>query len=191
MTLSMEFMVYGLLVGLLTVWLLLPLIPAILLYWLFPDTSVTATGLLANLKVNATGAFAGYLVLFSAMIPFVNQSYDTVGGFRRPYWTVTGQIKIIDKDDKEVHHQPFFQRITFRTHPETNSFQDPIFVLTIPEGERGIPPIILDIPEFGRSLWQLQSKEVIVDRFKKTVEITTPLVIRETPRNLSYDARPR
>jgi hypothetical protein len=59
-----------------------------LLYRFFPNQSIAATGVLANFKVNATGAFAGYLVLFAAMIPFVFKTYDIVGDFLHPYWTI-------------------------------------------------------------------------------------------------------
>src|SRR5215831_16414728 len=43
-------------------YVLLPLIPAVLIFRLFPETKVTVSGPLQNLTVNATGAFAGYVV---------------------------------------------------------------------------------------------------------------------------------
>jgi len=43
-------------------YVLLPLIPAILIFRLFPDTKVSVTGPLQNLTLNATGAFAAYVV---------------------------------------------------------------------------------------------------------------------------------
>jgi len=43
-------------------YVLLPLIPAILIFKLFPEAKVTVSGPLQNLTINATGAFAGYVV---------------------------------------------------------------------------------------------------------------------------------
>lgn len=43
-------------------YVLLPLIPAVLIFRLFPDAKVTVSGPLQNLTLNATGAFAGYVV---------------------------------------------------------------------------------------------------------------------------------
>lgn len=43
-------------------YVLLPLIPALLIFKLFPDTKVTVAGPLQNLTINATGAFAAYVV---------------------------------------------------------------------------------------------------------------------------------
>jgi len=43
-------------------YVLLPLVPAILIFKLFPETKVTVSGPLQNLTINATGAFAAYVV---------------------------------------------------------------------------------------------------------------------------------
>jgi hypothetical protein len=185
---SMEAVVYAALLGVLVVWFVLPLIPAILLYKLFPDQKLTAAGVLANFKVNAAGAFAGYLVLFAAMVPFVNETYNVVGAFLHPYWTLSGQIKIIDKDGREIHHQDLFQKIRVRTQPDLYSFQDPVFIMGLPESQT----VILDIPDFGTNLLQIKSNNQITrDYFHKTIELQAPLVIQETPRSVSYDATPK
>ena len=45
-----------------TLYICLPLIPAIVIFRLFPDTKVAVSGPLQNFTVNATGAFAAYVV---------------------------------------------------------------------------------------------------------------------------------
>jgi len=150
---SVEVLVYLALLGVLVVWLILPLVPAILLYRLFPNASIRATGVLANFKINATGAFAGYLVLFAAMMPFVNETKNYVGSVLHPYWTLSGRIKIVDKNGTEVHYPKLFQTIKIRTLPEMISFQDPAFLFTVPGGEKGdLPSITVEIPDFGTLL---------------------------------------
>jgi hypothetical protein len=42
---------------------LLPLVPAVLIFWLFPDGKVSVTGPFQGLTVNATGAFAAYIIV--------------------------------------------------------------------------------------------------------------------------------
>src|ERR1700678_2658876 len=44
-------------------YILLPMIPAILIFKNFPEAKVTVSGPLQNLTVNATGAFAAYIVI--------------------------------------------------------------------------------------------------------------------------------
>lgn len=57
------------LTGVHLLWVTAPLLPAILIYSLFPNSTVAVSGPLANLTVRATGAFAGYLVVFAATFP--------------------------------------------------------------------------------------------------------------------------
>jgi hypothetical protein len=45
-----------------TLFVLLPLIPAVLIFKLFPRVSVSVSGPFSNWTINATGAFAAYLV---------------------------------------------------------------------------------------------------------------------------------
>ena len=42
-------------------YVLLPVVPAILIYKLFPDTKVTVSGPLQGLSLNTSGAFAAYV----------------------------------------------------------------------------------------------------------------------------------
>ncbi|HCG78397.1 MAG TPA: hypothetical protein DE015_04210 [Oceanospirillales bacterium] len=41
---------------------LIPLVPSILIYKIFPSTSVVASGSFSGLKINSSGAFAAYLI---------------------------------------------------------------------------------------------------------------------------------
>jgi hypothetical protein len=45
------------------IYVLVPMIPAIIIYKKFPETKVGATGVLGNLKINSTGAFAAYIIV--------------------------------------------------------------------------------------------------------------------------------
>jgi hypothetical protein len=188
---SIEIVVYLALLGILTLWLVLPLIPAFLLYRFFPNQSIAATGVLANFKVNATGAFAGYLVLFAAMIPFVFKTYDIVGDFLHPYWTIRGQISLHDRDGKEIHQQALFKQITHRTHPEMNFFEDPTFVIGLPEAEKDFPDVVLKIPNWGVGVLSIRSHKNIRDEFRKIIQLQTPLIINENAHYVSSDSRPQ
>jgi len=44
-------------------YVLLPLIPSIIIYKIFPDTRVTAEGSVSNWKIRAGGAFAAYVTV--------------------------------------------------------------------------------------------------------------------------------
>jgi hypothetical protein len=188
---SIEIVVYLALLGSLVLWLVLPVIPAFLLYRFFPNQTIAATGVLANFKVNATGAFAGYLVLFAAMIPFMLKTYDTVGAFLHPYWTIRGQITLHDRNGKEIHQEALFRQITPRTHPEMSSFEDPVFVIGLPEADQDFPDVVLEIPNWGRGLMTIRSLKMTRDYFRKTIQLQTPLVITEDAHYVTSDSHPQ
>ena len=78
----------------------MPLLPAILIYRLFPNTQVAASGPLAGLTVKASGAFAAYLVVFVFIFPLVSTTGDAIGSGVRPFWEITGEIKLVDQDQE-------------------------------------------------------------------------------------------
>lgn len=193
---SIEGLVYLALIGILALWFLLPLVPAILLYWLFPNSTISATGVLANFKINATGAFGGYLVLFATMMPFVKPAEDYVGNFVHACWTITGRLRIVDANNTDMHSSSLFRAIRVRTAPEMISFGDPEFVITVPAREKGLlPPIILEIPEIpGFTPQELDAQSgtgIDRDTFYKTIKFVGPVVIKKTSVNVSYDSRPQ
>lgn len=184
---SMEFYVYTGLIGILVLWVLLPLIPAVLIYRLFPGTYVAAEGPLAGLTVKAGGAFAAYLIVFVVVMPWVNSAYYVVGGWLHPAWTVTGTLHITDKNGVDSHpRDAFFRNISVRTQPEVNSFHYPTFTITIPEGPRGIPAIYLDT-DFGS--YSVPIKQGKINSFYKIAELGQAIEIREAPLNDSDDRR--
>jgi hypothetical protein len=83
------------------VFVLVPLIPAIVIYKIFPETTVGASGLLGNLKVNATGAFAAYLVVVVAgTFIIVNiQKLATEYVTDSTTWKVDSKVIFYDKSD--------------------------------------------------------------------------------------------
>jgi len=186
-----EMMVLASLVGVHMLWVLLPLLPAILIYRLFPNTSVAVSGPLANLTVRASGAFAGYLVVFAATYPLIGRFVDTIGGFQHPSWTIEGTVKLLDKDGREVQSEALLSKIEMKTKPDPYSAQSYLISMRIPEVEGGLPWIVLEIPTFGRAVTDLKSAPQKIDPYTKTIKITAPITIREVPTSSSYDDKPQ
>ena len=88
-------MVVLIMLGILAVWVLLPLVPAILMFRLVPGNAITLTGPLANLTLNASGAIAAYFAVLVAIAFFVvDIKQKAVGPVPRQYWTVIGKIEL-------------------------------------------------------------------------------------------------
>jgi hypothetical protein len=189
----LEFFVMMSMIGIVVFWVLLPLIPAVLIYRLFPDTSVAISGPLAGLTVRATGAFAGYLIVLAIIHSWTTYAYDFVGGSLHPAWTIQGRLNIVSKDGTPIRELPgdFFQKICLRTDPNIYTFEYPTFTITVPETPNGIPKIYLETA-YGRSV-PLELDDIdaaSMNKFKKSMRIVKVLEIKQPSLNDSVADNP-
>lgn len=165
--------------GLYSGWVLLPIIPSVLIYWLFPNTAVAVSGPLANLTLRASGAFAAYLVIFVASYVLVQKVEDTIGSFEHPFWTITGHVRLVDHQGQEQQSEELWSHLVTRTVPDPFTVNGDIFEMNIPERD-GFPVLILEIPKFGVKRIELKNLGgVKLDAFHKTIEFSQPITIRE------------
>jgi hypothetical protein len=189
---SLEMMMLFSLIGLYTIWVILPLIPAVLIYRLFPDTAVAVHGPLANLTVRASGAFAAYLIVFAATYVFVKETEEVVVAFQHPFWTIKGRIVLVDREGIEVTAESLLEKMRVRTDPDQFKVQSYHVQLSIPEIGGDLPGVIFEIPTWGRKEIDLQSaSEVSVDRFRKVIEIKNPIMIKDVSVAAPNVARPQ
>ena len=100
-------------------YVLLPLIPAILIFKLFPESKVTVSGPLQNLTINATGAFAGYVVTV-ALGFFLVQNVQAQIQWTRVY-PIQGVIADLDKS-QALNSNQFYSRYDSNTSDPTGQF---------------------------------------------------------------------
>lgn len=163
-------------------WVLLPLIPAVLIYWLFPNTAVAVDGPFANLTVKASGAFAAYLIVFAATYSLIQTTRDTIGGFQRQFWTVRAQIKLVNAEGIEVRSDDLINKL--RVRPPTFAVDSYLATLKVLEDEGQLPfRITVEIPEFGEEPVDLKAAQIgaTVDAYKKTILLKEPILIRKSP----------
>lgn len=80
---------------LLALWVLLPLVPSTIIYKVFPDTQVAASGPLAALTIRASGAFAAYLIILLVSIFPVRTVQGTIDANSNGYWRVSMPIQVL------------------------------------------------------------------------------------------------
>jgi hypothetical protein len=84
---------YGLLLYILYV--VMPLIPSVIIYKMFPDTTVGATGLLGNLKINATGAFAAYIIIVVLGHFVIKRNLEFIDQLESTTWEITSKVTYV------------------------------------------------------------------------------------------------
>lgn len=95
--------------GLYVLYVLLPLIPAILIFKLFPDTKVALSGPLQHFTLNTTGAFAAYVVTAALGFFLVKDVEQQI------VWTTHYAVEgaIVDLEQNQVlDSDQFFARYT-------------------------------------------------------------------------------
>jgi len=159
---------------LLGVWVALPLLPAILIYRLFPNTQVAASGPLAGLTVKASGAFAAYLIVFVFIFPLVNMTSDAIGSGVRPFWEITGEVKLIDHHGQEIQNMALLEKMDLRTKPQVLGHTGEILSLKLPQDARGkLPRIQVVIPKWGEHSIDVSQPYLSMNRngFLKTIDV--------------------
>jgi hypothetical protein len=163
-------------------WVLLPLIPSILIFLIFPGTTVSTEGPLAGLSVRASGAFAGYLIIFAAISYPILKSIDIITDFQQRFWTVDGYIELVDANGKRVPPQnEYLKRLIVTTKPEPHTISSDFILLRIVEGQtKRLPRISVAIPGFGEETIDLNSAQegVKKDLVRKTITFSNPVRIR-------------
>src|SRR5437868_5110492 len=97
-------------------WVVLPLIPSILIFLIFPTATITAQGPFAGLTVRATGAFAAYLVLFSAMAyPILQKVNENINSLQQRFWVVSGYIELLDAQGHAIRSRDYLKRSVIST----------------------------------------------------------------------------
>jgi len=74
------------------IWFLVPAIPAVIIFKLIPNSKVFVNGPFQGLKINLTGAFAGYFLLILASYLMVKEMIFEKRA-ETEVWTLTGFVK--------------------------------------------------------------------------------------------------
>jgi hypothetical protein len=177
--------------GLWILYVLLPLIPAVVIFKLFPDTKVTVSGPLQNLTVNATGAFAAYVVTVALGFVPVNNAVTQITVSRDyPYEGV-----IVDLgDNQDIDSDQFYSRSVIASTNGAHQTRDYRFVLLLKhpvdknnpqrvllkywEGNApsglGSPPASTIVP------MELVATDSFPQRFRLQIQNNQPKVVPET-----------
>ena len=174
--------------GILAVWVLLPLIPAILMFRLVPGNAITLTGPLANLTLNASGAIAAYFAVLVATTFFVLDIKQKASPVPRQYWTVIGKIELEDANGKPERFQRHVGKIKVITNPEVYEIDNNTADLRIKvvEGEGGLPSIKVAVDQFGLGVIKIAkgAPEFEFSHDENIIRLKNPLRVQQDPDNI-------
>ena len=166
------------LVGAHILWVLLPLAPAVLIYWLFPNTPVAVSGPLSGLTVRTGGAFGAYLVVLLLTYGQLRTINQSIAMLDSQFWNVKGTVQLVDSKARTIDSPDLLQKLVVVTKPEAHLIDKyEIKLRIVQEADGSLPITVIKIPEFGehRIVWASGHK----DEFKRTIDFTAPLKIQQ------------
>ena len=166
------------LMALYLLWVLVPMIPAIVIYSRFPNTAVAASGVLANLTVKAGGAFAAYLIIFVVAKPLIDQIEVVLD--EEQVWTILGHIKFVDENGREIRNSLLVNNLTVELKPGEHDIWQDGFRLRVLKRDNQLPHVTLHAPNYvDGNIDPSDTPEIRkIDNFQHTIELNTPVEIR-------------
>jgi hypothetical protein len=169
--------------GVYALYVLLPLIPSVIIYKMFPDTRTTAEGSVSNWKIKAGGAFAAYVTVVLLGYAIIARTESLIGGISACTWTIRGQVVLKDGNDNTVSGRTLLKTLQVSLVPDIVNKTNQYVEMHIPSQSTVLPNSIinLSIPLFGEETIDLNRSQypVRTNFYDKTIEFTKPIVIRQ------------
>ena len=113
-------------------WIILPMVPSVIIYKIFPDSKVGMTGVLANLKINATGAFGAYLIiLVTASVNWLGNVQTLIPNTAYQTWKICAVLRYVDANGNLLPDQDSYIK-------QTKAEIEPLFEAQTPKQIRYI-----------------------------------------------------
>ncbi len=166
-------------VALYILWIFGPLVPAILIYRLFPETKVAASGPFAGLTVRATGAFGAYIVTLIIAYPLNLRISSIMGSQLKPVWTLKAEVIANDNSGKPILYNGFYNGMRVSFSPDFQVLAGRQVKLSVPiDGDgRSWPSITIQVPNYGGVTIDPTTfgGRLEIDDFRKEITIHGPI----------------
>jgi hypothetical protein len=85
------------------VWVVVPLVPAVVIYRMFPEAATDTEWKVLGVALKAGGASGFYFAILAlAFFKFLEPTTDYIKGLHQPFWTAEAPIKFFDAANKDI-----------------------------------------------------------------------------------------
>lgn len=162
-------------------YVLLPMIPSIVIYRMFPDTKVTASGVLSNLNFKTTGAFAAYVVTVFLGFFLVQNTHYLIAQIASPVWTVKAKVNLLNSDGTHYENKNLLETLIVSTDPELQRVNGDEVILYLPGSEKSweTRQLKFEIPYFGDKTVSLSdvADQATKDNYELLLKLKEPIPI--------------
>lgn len=181
--------IYGFILYLLYV--LVPLLPSIIIYKMFPTTTVGATGLLGNLKINTTGAFSAYIITVILGHFIIQKNQNLIDHMENVAWEVSTKIELQDSEGKKLKlsNNDLKQILQIKTNPD-HEVKDRSGVVFMAYADGELPKVIFSYgKDFESVMVNLASDTIEKNEDKRKINIGK-VVLKRWAEKDPYKYRP-
>ncbi|MBL0721968.1 MAG: hypothetical protein JJV88_05255 [Sulfurovum sp.] len=167
------------------VYVLLPMIPALIIYKLFPDTRVSATGTLSGWKVKTTGAFSAYIVTVIIGYFIVQNTHKLIAQMNNPYWKVNAKVELLNEDGTpykvKYSNNNLIDTLQVVITPRLQRINSGAVHLIIPgdKSDWGSTELKFEIPNYGYASINFgeEAANSIIDNYALSIKLLNPVKI--------------
>ena len=167
------------------IYVLLPMIPALVIYKLFPNTKISANGKLSGWDLKTTGAFAGYVITVVLGYFLVQNTHQLIAQMNSPYWNIVAKVELQNIDGTPYRSNVSAQDISETTevtiYPELASVKYGTVHLKMPghKSEWSTAKLILNIPGYGKKSIELKDliEDAKIDQYNLSAVLSKPIVV--------------
>jgi hypothetical protein len=174
-------------------YVLLPVGPAVIIYRLFPETKVALHGPFQNFTLNATGAFAAYVVTVGLGYFLVVDTTHLINGITFPAWKIRAQIELLNENKEPIAlREGDLNGLTVTFKPERDQGLGHFFDMRIPLARPDDWPMIqVGLPGFSSQpvdlAAEVSNKNATIINSKRFIELPRPIVLNQNRSSNVYD----
>jgi len=145
------------------IYVLVPMYPALKIYKKFPTDKIGVKGILGNLSINASGAFAAYVITTILGYFIIQNTMELINELDSDVWTASAEIEFVDSNDSEIEIDQDL----------INLLENTLTVLMKPVPRHSVAEnlVDVDIPKYDKSYKLVFSLEGFPDVTKPLDEI--------------------
>lgn len=174
--------------------LLLPLVPAYVIYKNFPART-NLNGAFFGFTLKAGGAFAGYLALFLFLIlpkqNMVNSGERIISSIQQPAWKISADVGFKNRLNQDDDPNSYIDNLSFETSPELLEHRTQHITMWVPDKAGELPQVILTAGKYRAVVhlkneiekWQSNAPDTVISSFDQTekkIELKS-ILMREPP----------
>lgn len=162
-------------------YVLLPMIPSIVIYRMFPDTKVSATGILSNLNFKTTGAFASYVVTVFLGFFLVQNTHHLIAQISSPVWTLKTKVELLNHDGSVYAGKNLLETLVVSIDPKLQQVNGDDVILSFPGSKKNweTTQLKFDVPHFGYKVVTISevAEKAKIDNYELFLKLTAPISI--------------